>query len=203
MPLIKKIDKGSTTVYLWRIEETLEELRKDLHLREASSTRLNGMKSEVHQRGFLSIRHLLKVAGYSDEELLYDENGKPYLLDNKCISISHSFQYATIIISDENVGIDIEMKRDKIKRIATKFCNAQELASVAGREDEIQLLTTIWCAKEAMYKMCNSRSLSFKDDMFVDYINNVCSVESNEYSKLFKYELVDLNMFLLVYSFEN
>ncbi len=203
MPLIKKIDKGSTTVYLWKIEESFDELRKDLHLRDASNTRLEGMKSEVHQRGFLSIRHLLKAAGYSDAELLYDENGKPYLVDNKHISISHSFQYATIIISDENVGIDIEMKRDKIKRIANKFCNSQELASVAGREDEIQLLTTIWCAKEAMYKMCNSRSLSFKDDMSVDYVNNVSSVQSKDYSKKFKYELVDLNMFLLVYTFEN
>lgn len=203
MPLIKKIDKGSTTVYLWKIEESFDELRKELHLREASSTRLNGMKSEVHQRGFLSIRHLLQAAGYSDEELLYDDCGKPYLSDNKYISISHSFQYATIIISDENVGIDIEMKRDKIKRIASKFCNAEELANVVGREDEIQLLTTIWCAKEAMYKMCNSRSLSFKDDMSVDHCNNCSSVKAKEYAKNFNYELIDLNDFLLVYAFEN
>jgi hypothetical protein len=31
------------------------------------------MKSEMHQRGFLSVRKLLQTAGYTDFDLYYDE----------------------------------------------------------------------------------------------------------------------------------
>lgn len=202
MPLLKVIDSRNAIVYLWKIEESVEELTTGINLREASSQRLSSMKSEVHKQGFLSIRQLLKVAGYSDSELLYDINGKPYLTDKKCISISHSFQYATIIISNENVGIDIEMKREKIKRIAGKFSSLKELAAVEESDNDILALTTIWCAKEAMFKMCDSRSLSFKDDMYVDFGQSVCEVNTKIFSKQFNFESVDLHDFLLVYAFE-
>lgn len=202
MPLLKVIDTGNAIVYLWKIEESVDELTTGINLREASSTRLSNMKSEVHKQGFLSIRQLLKVAGYSDSELLYDTNGKPYLTDNKCISISHSFQYATIIISNENVGIDIEMKREKIKRIAAKFCSSKELAVVEESDNDILALTTIWCAKEAMFKMCDSRSLSFKDHMYVDFRQSICEVNANVFNKQFSFESIDLCDFLLVYAFE-
>lgn len=202
MPLLKVTDTGNAIVYLWRIEESVEELLAGVNLREESSTRLSSMKSEVHKQGFLSIRQLLKVAGYSDSELLYDTNGKPYLTDKKCISISHSFQYATIIISNENVGIDIEMKREKIKRIAVKFCSLNELAAVEESDNDILELTTIWCAKEAMFKMCDSRSLSFKDHMSVDVKQSICEVNAKAFNKQFSFESVDLEDFLLVYAFE-
>ena len=58
------------------------------------------MKSDLHQRGFLSVRHLLKEVGYSDADLIYDEFGKPHLKDGKHISITHSFTFSAIIISD-------------------------------------------------------------------------------------------------------
>jgi hypothetical protein len=34
-----------------------------------------GMKSHLHQRGFLSVRKLLQEAGYNDFDLYYDELG--------------------------------------------------------------------------------------------------------------------------------
>ena len=37
------------------------------------------------------------------------------------ISITHSFDYAAIIVSDKPVGIDIEKVRSKITRIVKKF----------------------------------------------------------------------------------
>jgi len=83
MPLYKTITVSpSTTVYIWKIEEDLDRLSQKfkqphkvaLNLTQNSLDRLSNMKSELHQRGFLSIRHLLAEAGYTDFDLYYSEH---------------------------------------------------------------------------------------------------------------------------------
>lgn len=202
MPLVKEIVENTYKVLVWQVEESLEELQQDVILREATQERFSKMKSEVHQKGFMAVRQLLQYAGYSDLDLRYDENGKPSLVDGSYISISHSFEYASIIIGTENVGIDIEMKRDKIKRIANKFCNERELGLVEGDNDEVDMLTEIWCTKEAMFKMCESRSLSFKNHMSVNLVEKTAVVDNEMFKQMFAYSLVDFNNFTLVYAVE-
>lgn len=169
MPLAFKIQHDSeTTVYVWEITEELEALQAVVDLRAESELRFQSMKSISHKKGFLSVRMLLLEAGYTDFDLRYDASGKPHLKDGSFISITHSFEYSGIIISSKNVGIDIEMQREKIERIAAKFSNTTELEyALAVPQEQVRALTVIWGAKEAMYKMCNSRSLSFKNDMEV------------------------------------
>ncbi|MDM1345526.1 4'-phosphopantetheinyl transferase superfamily protein [Myroides marinus] len=203
MPLIKEIIEDNYRVLIWRVEENLDNLREGVVLREATKERFSKMKSEVHQKGFMAVRHLLSAAGYSDLDLCYDENGKPSLVDGSHISISHSFEYASIIIGTENVGIDVEMKRDKIKRIANKFCNTIELELATNAQNEIEVLTEVWCAKEAMFKMCESRSLSFKDDMNVLTGEKRAIVNNEIFKQLFEYKLIDLGNFVLVYALES
>jgi len=101
MPLYKTIIvNNATKVLIWKIEESFEELSFGIHLTDKSQERLDSMKSELHQRGFLSIRHLLKEVGLVDSDLIYDEFGKPHLKNGKYISITHSFTFTGIIISD-------------------------------------------------------------------------------------------------------
>ena len=122
MPLHKTIIYNPTTqILLWKITEPLSELSAEVTLNPKNQERFNGMKSELHQRAFLSVRKLLQLKGFADFDLEYDQYGKPHLKDGKYISISHSHEFATIIISDEITGIDIEMQRDKIVKIAPKF----------------------------------------------------------------------------------
>ncbi|MHC5354778.1 4'-phosphopantetheinyl transferase family protein [Myroides sp. LJL115] len=179
----------------------MDQLLDGIELKESSLDRVNSMKSSIHQRGFLSVRHLLKHAGYTDLDLAYESCGRPYLQDSSYISITHSFEFAAIIISQQNVGIDIEKKRDKIIKISTKFCNIQELDAVTKEKDSIEALTQIWCAKEAMFKMCKSRSLSFKDHMEVD-LKGDSWVSKDEFECEFQYYKEDLQDFMLVYAFE-
>ena len=111
MPLYKTIHfSEKTTIYIWKITENLEQLLTEVILNSASQTRVQGMKSELHQRGFLSVRKMLQTAGYTDFDLNYNQTGKPFLTNNKHISISHSHQFATLIISDQEVGIDLEIE---------------------------------------------------------------------------------------------
>ena len=91
MPLYKSFSKGTQiSVKIWKITETLGELKEGVSLEPRSLKRLLKMKSEVHQKGFLSVRHLLLEFGYKDMDLQYDRNGKPYLEDKSFVSISHS-----------------------------------------------------------------------------------------------------------------
>ncbi|MBL7473924.1 4'-phosphopantetheinyl transferase family protein [Robertkochia sediminum] len=160
MPLYKTITVSDTTkVLIWKIEESVAELSRDITLTPNCEQRLSDMSSELHQRGFLSVRQLLKVAGYTPAELYYNCDGRPHLTDGKEISITHSFIFSGIIISDRPVGIDIEKQREKIGRIANKFVDYEYsfLDNSHMRE-----LTVVWCIKESLYKLFATRGLSFK-----------------------------------------
>ncbi|NAS31260.1 4'-phosphopantetheinyl transferase superfamily protein [Flavobacteriaceae bacterium R38] len=162
MPLYKSITVNHhTKVLIWRIEESEEKLNEDINLTLHCKERIASMKSELHRRGFLSVRQLLKVAGYEASDLNYDTEGRPHLSDKKKISITHSFQFSAIIISDEIVGIDIEKQRSKIKNIASKFTE-DEFAFIS-EDDEIEMLTYIWCIKESLYKAYATAGISFKE----------------------------------------
>ena len=167
MPIYKTIsDEGGTTIHIWKIEETFEELRNGLVLTENSISRLSGMKSQLHQKGFLSVRHLLKHAGYEGANLYYNEYGRPFLNDDKHISITHSFEFAAVLISDLEAGVDIEKNREKIVNIQHRFVNT-EVDSLSD-EDLVKQLTVIWGAKESMYKTYPYGGLSFHNHIGID-----------------------------------
>ena len=168
MPLYKTITPNSQTVVkIWKISESYDDLLKSLTLRPESLERVSSMKSEIHQRGFLSVRHLLRSFGYTDEDLFYDEYGKPHLKDGKYISISHSFTFSGVVVSDQKVGIDIEKRRDKIGVIAHKFVEYEFDYLDKSVEDYVNKLTVIWCVKESLYKLFATPGMLFRDHFLV------------------------------------
>ncbi|MGA9638359.1 4'-phosphopantetheinyl transferase family protein [Flavobacterium sp.] len=170
MPLYKNhFFDSQTQILVWEITETFEELFSGVVLNMQNRVRLDGMKSQIHQRGFLSVRKLLQEAGYNDLDLYYDEFGKPHLNDEKYISITHSHHFSAIIISDKSIGIDIELHREKIIRIADKFCDKEfQYLNKNNLEVYVQKLTVIWGAKEAIFKIQNEKGISFKDHITVN-----------------------------------
>ena len=169
MPLFKTIQFNATTqILVWKISESYEELFDAIILNEKNSIRLAGMKSEIHQRAFLSVRKLMQHAGFTDFDLYYDEFGKPNLYREKHISITHSHNFSAIIISDETVGIDIELQRDKIIRIVDKFCDSEFQFLDQDSKEYIRKLTVIWGTKEAIFKIRNEKGISFKDHIKVN-----------------------------------
>ncbi len=163
MPLYKTITVNEDTkVLIWKIEESLSELSQGICLSEHCQTRIDKMKSVIHQKGFMSIRHLLAEVGYVDADLYYDDSGKPHLHDGKFISITHSNEFTGIIISDKKkVGVDIEKRRDKILRIAHKFTPLEEYHTLANEDALVRKLTIVWCAKESLYKLYGKKGLLF------------------------------------------
>ncbi|WP_405575129.1 4'-phosphopantetheinyl transferase family protein [Winogradskyella sp. Asnod2-B02-A] len=168
MPLYKSISVNSqTTVKIWKIEESYDDLFKPLNLKPQSLKRVLGMKSKLHQRGFLSVRHLLREFGYTDQDLYYDDNGKPHLNDGKHISITHSFIFSGVVVSDKPVGIDIEKQREKIGIIAHKFVDYEYNYLKPTDEDYINRLTVIWGIKESLYKLFAVPGMLFKEHFLV------------------------------------
>jgi 4'-phosphopantetheinyl transferase EntD len=168
MPLYKSLEVNSqTNVKIWNITESKNFFMDNVVLRPESLARVNGMKSELHQRGFLSVRMLLQAFGYSDTDLFYDANGKPHLNDGKFISITHSFVFSAVVVSENPVGIDIEKQRDKIAKIAPKFVGYEYQYLKPNQEDYIQKLTWIWCIKESLYKLYAKPGMVFKTHFMV------------------------------------
>lgn len=210
MPLFKTINVSPTTqILVWKVTESYDELFEKAVLKEKTQIRLNSMKSEMHQRAFLSVRMLLQEVGISDYDLHYDDFGKPYLEDHRYISITHSHNFAAIIISDETVGIDIELQREKIIRIADKFVNPTELNRLQrfDTEDYIKKLTVKWGAKEAVFKIRNEKGISFKDHIKVGAFEMTDKKTNTELH--FDHIVRDFNVFFeefqdftLVYAFE-
>ncbi|TVZ56091.1 4'-phosphopantetheinyl transferase superfamily protein [Lutibacter sp. Hel_I_33_5] len=208
MPLYKTINVNKRTkVLIWKISEDVKTLSTNIDLNDKNQVRLDGMKSELHQKGFLSVRQLLKVAGYVDADVIYDDYGKPHLKDGNYISITHSFTFSGLIISEDiPVGIDIEKQREKILKIAHKFTPFEEYKTIANVDALISKLTIVWGGKESLYKIYGKKKLLFRDHIFVDDFNFIDEKTTGEIrydGKTSNYDIhfLEFDGFTCVYAF--
>jgi len=205
MPLYKTIIVNSqTTVKIWEITESYSDLLAPLDLKSNSLERVLSMKSELHQRGFLSVRHLLRDFGYTDQDLFYDDNGKPYLKDGKHISITHSYTFSGVIISDTPVGIDIEKQRPKIAKIAGKFVDYEFDYLDDTSDDYVRKLTVIWGIKESLYKLFATPGMLFREHFLVipftfEDSNTVAWIDYNSTKQRFNTAFFEFEDFTCAY----
>ncbi|WP_196891956.1 4'-phosphopantetheinyl transferase family protein [Aureivirga marina] len=204
MPLLKIIEPtAKSKLLIWHVTESLDEL-KTISLTTHSEERVSKMKNEMAQKAFLSVRHLLKIAGYADEDVTYNQNGKPFLSDGKSISISHSFEYAVIAINENDyIGVDIEKKRDKIVRIAKKFIGSEK--SFVNMETDIDKLTRIWGAKESLFKIHPEGAIQFDTHLLISPFEMHDSktkgrIHKNNFDETFTVFFEEFNGFCLVYA---
>jgi 4'-phosphopantetheinyl transferase len=146
---LRNLDE-QTRFAIWKVEETAEDL----------TLRLQWLATRV------LLRTMLDTTGYID--CPSDANGKPYLANfPDRISLTHSYEYAAVMLSKKGeVGIDLELVKPKITRIANKFLQDEELAFIGG-PDPVRQLYACWCAKEAVYKLQGNKGVSFREHMRV------------------------------------
>ena len=142
---------------------------------------------------------LLKEAQLEDQ-LQYNEWGKPILTQGRFISISHDRNFVGILMNEEEIGLDIQTVEDRIHRIAAKFCNQEELNQFQSTQE----LTAIWCAKEAIFKYFGT-DVPFAESITVKAIDwNSEEILAN-YSgvhgdRIFTLKLINLNNTFVVYT---
>lgn len=153
---------------IWKMDETGEALLHLFpdHLRAEVMEYVNGVRSDRRAIEWLSTRiMLLDLLG--KEQIIYNrEDGSPFLEDGKLqISISHTKDYAAILLHDDRpVGIDIEIRSERVKKIAGKFISDKEYIDPAQKTIH-QLLH--WSAKESLFKMMNEQGIDFRQHLFI------------------------------------
>lgn len=160
---------------MWKIMETPEHLAQRLTEKEDYQIHtldfLKHISHPVKQCESLAARLVIKeILGYwgiSYEGIWKDAMNKPHLINSDFyISISHASTYGVGIVHKKKpVGIDMELVRDKIKRISHKFLSSQELQNT---EDNLEKLIILWAGKEALYKLYGKKKLIFNTGMLTE-----------------------------------
>ncbi|HEC41587.1 MAG TPA: 4'-phosphopantetheinyl transferase superfamily protein [Bacteroides sp.] len=170
MGVILKNDlKGSCRLGIWEITEEYDELRSKLSLETEEVRTLDGFQNNSRKLEWLSVRRLINELTGSNTRIVYTEARKPYLLDNSShISISHSKNYTAILMSKfRRVGIDMEFMSHKISNLADRFINKKEQITESPELKRYHLYIH-WCAKEALYKICDKKKINFKQNLTIE-----------------------------------
>ncbi|MBN2682686.1 MAG: 4'-phosphopantetheinyl transferase superfamily protein [Bacteroidales bacterium] len=169
MPLIHQIKcKDNCVLGFWQISETREEVEKFLTLDEREQEAMQNFKNERRKLQWLCTRALLKSISDSQKKIIYNESGKPFLLDaSNNISISHSEDLVGIILSkNHEVGLDIELISERVNKIADRFLSDLEKKNIK-RKNRNKQLYAYWCAKEALFKIFGEKEIPFDKNIVI------------------------------------
>jgi phosphopantetheinyl transferase len=157
---------------IWKIEEDIDTLMKMVVLDNDEKKKYAGFSSTSRKLEFLSVRALLGELIGKDARIVYNKNNKPFLKDgSRFISISHSHKLTAILLSEnEKVGIDLEYMSTNIAAIAFKFLNRKEKVAREAEERKYHLYIH-WCAKEALYKICDKEGISMRKNLTIEPFN--------------------------------
>ena len=154
---------------VWKIEEDLNALLGLVVLDNDEKKKYKGFSSNSRKLEFLSVRALLSELIGKEAKIVYNKNNKPFLKDgSRFISISHSHKLTSILLStNEKVGIDLEFMSTNIAAIAFKFINRKEKVTKEQEERKYHLYIH-WCAKEALYKICDKEGISIRKNITIE-----------------------------------
>lgn len=160
MPLYKDFSGANARILFWKFSEGDRFIHEELILPEDSVKIQNYHPKKLLE--YLMVRQMLKIA-LPQHKILYKAIGQPYLEPRTAfVSITHSFPFAALAVSEKRVGVDLEKVMPKIRKIKHKFLHRNEV-SWTENEDEIEFLTIIWVIKEALYKLHPSKLWSLKN----------------------------------------
>ena len=162
-------------VTLWKIEESADFFLKYLHIKEENLATCSNATHPIKQLEWLAsrtcVKYTVELLEHNYRGVEKDEHNNPYLSEIQgFVSLSHTSNYAVAIVSlAEEVGIDIEKISNKLSRVAHKFLSGPERL-YAG--DDLLKMCIYWCAKESLYKWYGKKSLSFKENIFIESFEN-------------------------------
>ena len=167
--LLKKYVNADCLLGIWEITENYETLMSRLNLTEYDFNILNKFGNHARKLEWLSVRVLLKELLNNGARIVYNEMRKPFIEDKTYnISISHAKDLTSIFLSQsKHVGIDLEYMSHRISKVEHKFINMNE--KITSNEEQRKFHLYIhWCAKEALYKICDKQDINFKNNLTIE-----------------------------------
>ena len=154
---------------VWKIEEDLNALLDLVILDPDEKKRYKGFRSNSRKLEFLSVRALLAELLGKEAKIVYNKNNKPFIKNGShFISITHSQRLTAILLStNEQVGIDLEYMSVNISTFAFKFMNRKEKITKDQNLRKYHLYIH-WCAKEALYKICDKEGISIRNNITIE-----------------------------------
>jgi 4'-phosphopantetheinyl transferase len=161
MPLLPIQSLRCCRVAFWYIDESPQELASQLVALPSVEA-----KSRAHSLEKMATQAILEQL-FPNDTLLRKPTGKPFLASQKAyISITHSYPWVAVAYSEQGeIGIDIERPQERILRIAQRVMSQDELKSCG---ENIEKLTFVWAAKEAIYKCKDAKGANWKEQIHVD-----------------------------------
>jgi Phosphopantetheinyl transferase len=166
--IVKEYVADDCLMGLWDVEEDFDTIYGKVSLDEEEKNTLFSFKNEERQIEWLSVRALLNNLTQTNSKIVYNAEHKPFLFDNSFnISISHSKKLTSILLGKhKQVGIDLEFMSHRINKIAHKFINNNEYITANKAFEQLHLYIH-WCAKEALYKICDKVNINFKENLTI------------------------------------
>ena len=188
-----------SSLYLWEINETLEELTQIPVLTNEEQKIVESFRKENRKMEILASRALLQsvIPGAH----IHYENKNPQLTDiDKEISITHSDNKVMIQLKEQNelCGVDLQEITDKAVTVKTKFLHPSEIKLMNEHEfDTLLLCNLLWSAKETTYKafanICEQEEvIEFKTQFIfkeIDAENNIMKGQFIEKNKRTEFTL--------------
>lgn len=214
MGIVKLIElPHKTKVGIWHIAEKDAELEKRLQLNEAELAMLASIKDTKRYQHWLGSRVLLRTMLKTDEFISLKSNArhKPFIENFPHeVSISHSGEYAAVIISETmEVGTDIEKVSPKVLKVAPRFLSEAELALLDGLDEleKMQRAIMFWSAKESLYKLYARGNVKFRTELVIlpgqDYTRSPIrgGIRKSSCNKDFEVFFLKLNGYIICYTY--
>lgn len=150
MALLLDKQFDNSRLMVWKREEPLDDLLLMVDLTAGDKVHFAQIKNERRQVEWLLSRFLLYRMLNAYPIVCYTDYGKPYLAnDSRCISITHSINMVAVMLSNTNVGIDIERIAPRATKVRHKFLTGKELDWCCTDEQHV----LVWTVKESAYKL--------------------------------------------------
>lgn len=160
------VSENNAQVLVYELTENVDDLFHKLHLTQAELEKFETIVAEKRKLEFLGVRLCFQKLFGKSVEIINDANGKPYLVDESFeISISHSKNWMAVIAHPEKkVGIDIESRTNKIRKVSKRFLSETEQKELSDCENDAQL-ELAWSSKEALYKIIGNSAVDFSNHL--------------------------------------
>ncbi len=181
MLINKKELSDGTILGFWQVDKSEEELLKLLNNISVVKEKIETFTSQKRRLEYIASRVLVKTLLGTEKTIAYNDIGEPYITDGSYhISITHSNLYVGVILhKNKKVAIDVEKISDKVIRTQSKYLSLAE-QSFVDRQNMRVHLTTMWCIKEAVYKILDTVAINTINDIeiqpFVPYIDGEVEV---------------------------
>lgn len=156
MPLVFTRQTDLVQMAVWNKTESVEQLLPIARLDALDEAEYVCLSNARRQTEWLATRVLLDQMLGNHVHLSHATSGKPYLLnDSRFVSISHSPNMVAVMVSERNLGIDIERIHARTVKVRGKFLTGSEPDWCTTEEEH----TLVWTVKEAAYKLVDDQLL--------------------------------------------